>query len=601
MNNNNSYEAESDALPDYIRYVCSRDIREYLYEINFRITDLQAFFFIDSCTHVSYEEKLEALRYLLAKCEDFAVHNNTTDKKGSFKNLLSEVIKGREKSLADFKDNSNSNFLYAVYGRFECINRALDHFYKGLGYFSSIDAALNAPSYKDCDYIKIEKLHIGVTPEGSSCEVAVAYYSKDKVLLEIDDNYGDYASYQDFCIYLPLPFQKGDILTYTDNYRIEDHRGNYVYDSCTLKDSSNIRDSYDFSDNALLLYKNSLGYPFLDNSFNLFDCEYSRIPLEEDEQKLKNFSLFLKGVTDIGETIECFDFIDIKIRKQKLRGLVEQYIPEVIENSKITLKGNPMDYIKYVNSEAIRNHLYRTGYSLSFEQKIFVVDNSLFISLEEKMNLLEQIRKEADKKQKVIISDYTGRIEIPAAEFLNQILYRYLKLAKLFKEDSPDCYYLFEIKDEGTEPFYTQGQFSTYGDCISYKEKHLNNDTHLFAFRIRKIYLTSLIEDNLSREKSIRASFNSDFCLMDLDCCGFSEELYDISTDDLVCYLPMPFRKGDILTRKSYSCSKGSVTSEVPYSTHCVFCKGIPSDNKTTNLMDARTTQLRSVHFRKIT
>lgn len=88
----------------------------------------------------------------------------------------------------------------------------------------------------------------------------------------------------------------------------------------------------------MLLYKNASGYPFLDTYFNLFDCEYSRFPLEDDEQKLKAFSLFLKGVTDIGETIECFDFIDGKIRKEKLRGLVEQYIPEVIENSKVDLE-----------------------------------------------------------------------------------------------------------------------------------------------------------------------------------------------------------------------------------------------------------------------
>jgi hypothetical protein len=203
------------------------------------------------------------------------------------------------------------------------------------------------------------------------------------------------------------------------------------------------------------------------------------------------------------------------------------------------------------------------------------------------MSLLEQIRKEADKRHKLIISDYTGRREISTLEFLNRILYRYLKMVRLFKEESHDCYYLFEIKEEDTEPFYTQAKFSTYGDCISYKEKLLNNDNHFFAFRIRKIYLTSLIEENISREKYIIASFNPDFYLMDLDCCGFSEEIDDISTDALICYLPMPFKKGDILKRKSYSYSKASVNPEERYSTHCVFCKGIPSEEKNTKLMDA--------------
>ncbi|MBP3267190.1 MAG: hypothetical protein J6M07_02550 [Ruminococcus sp.] len=294
MKQNSSYSSKPDDISDYISFICSRDIREYLYEINYRITDFQAFFLIDSCTHINYEEKLNALKQLYARCEDFVIHTDSSDKRCTFKNLLAEVINGREKSLPDFENNSNRSFIYAVYGRFNVCNRPTDHFYRIIGYFTSVDAALSEPSFEDCDYIRIEKLHVGVIPEKTSIEVAVAYYSMDRNLLEIDDNQRDYASYQDYCIFLPLPFHKGDIVCHTDNYREEDNRGSYIYDSCSLKDSSDIRYGYDFSDNVLLLYDISSGYPFVDSHFNIFDYEYSRVPLEGDEQNSRRSACFLK-------------------------------------------------------------------------------------------------------------------------------------------------------------------------------------------------------------------------------------------------------------------------------------------------------------------
>lgn len=337
MNTNTGYSSGFENNKDYIQYVCSKDIREYLYEINFRITDVQAFFLIDHCTHINFEEKLTALKSLYAECEDFVIDAEICGEDNTFKRFFREAIKGREKSHTAFYDNSEGKYLYAVYKREKCYNQPRNHIYLREGYVTDITTALNELTFKDCDYIKIVKIRTGTIHERNCPEVAVAYYSQDKVLLEIDDNYANYSCYQDFCIYLPLPFKRGDILALKDNYRNEENQGCFVYDSCSLKSASDIKNSYDFTDNYLLLYKEAFGYPFADTFINTFDCEYSRIPLSEDEQKLKPFSLFLKEVINIGETIEWFNFIDNQNRKQKLHGLVEQYIPEIIEDSRIEL------------------------------------------------------------------------------------------------------------------------------------------------------------------------------------------------------------------------------------------------------------------------
>ncbi|MDY6470995.1 MAG: hypothetical protein SPK70_08025, partial [Succinivibrio dextrinosolvens] len=59
---------------------------------------------------------------------------------------------------------------------------------------------------------------------------------------------------------------------------------------------------------------------------------------QDDELKLKPFSLFLKGVFKIDETLKWMNHLDDKIKKNRLKGLVEQYIPEVLEATAVNPK-----------------------------------------------------------------------------------------------------------------------------------------------------------------------------------------------------------------------------------------------------------------------
>ena len=51
---------------DYIRFVNSRDIREYLYEKKYCLSGEQKLFLIDKCYRIPLEERLIALESLLA-------------------------------------------------------------------------------------------------------------------------------------------------------------------------------------------------------------------------------------------------------------------------------------------------------------------------------------------------------------------------------------------------------------------------------------------------------------------------------------------------------------------------------------------------------
>ena len=246
-----------------------------------------------------------------------------------------------------------------------------------------------------------------------------------------------------------------------------------------------------------------------------------------------------------------------------------------------------MDYIKYVNSDTIRDYLYEIGYCLDVEQKIFVVDNCLFLSLEEKMTLLEKIMKETEQNLKLSVHEGTNSSKVLAKEFITRLLDRYLGLARLLKKDECESFYQLEVKNKDFSDFYYEGQFATYGDVINYRDRYLKNVPDTCTFRLKKIYLTGFLESNLASDKCIRAIYNADFKIMDLNCSGFYDEIDDISTDSLICYLPMPFKKGDILCRRQHCYHKTADTPCLSYQNPCVFTEAYPKENNSDNLMDA--------------
>ena len=332
--NKKSFGLFSKEKTDYIKYVRSRDIREYLYEINYELSELEAFYLVDSCTHITFDEKLKLLEQLHSEGKDTELNIINYRDIRSLKDLLQSVITGRMKSLSDFKIYSEPQAIFKVCHREKSYPRKNSYLYFEDGYYQKLDEALSAVKAEDFDYIRVEKIKLGTLPPHSEPVLATAYFNKNRELLEIDDNSNYYPGYQDVCINIPVPFYKGDILVFTDNFRDEDQSYSFIYNSCSFQ-GKNIKSGSDFSDNTLLIYKIALGYPFLDTSFNMFDYEYSRSYLQDDELKLKPFSLFLKGECKIDETLKWMTYLDDKIKKNRLKGLVEQYVPEVLESTAV--------------------------------------------------------------------------------------------------------------------------------------------------------------------------------------------------------------------------------------------------------------------------
>ena len=56
-----------------------------------------------------------------------------------------------------------------------------------------------------------------------------------------------------------------------------------------------------------------------------------------------------------------------------------------------------MDFRDYVNSRDIREYLYKIDYKLSSTQKLDIVECNHYLTVEQKLSLLEELLKENDE------------------------------------------------------------------------------------------------------------------------------------------------------------------------------------------------------------
>lgn len=224
---------------DYIYFINSRDIREYLYNINFHLNGEQKLFLIDKCYRITLDEKIEAFKSLLKENDEKVIIRNPCywirkDTSCSKNRLEDEVISLHEFVFSLLKHYQNLTDLLKIkdnksYYRISYLDLNDSEEYFEIEFsFTDFDSAV---SYLKEQYlneqkitvVKIQKIfffdansHQGKTD--NTCRQIVAYLNADLKILNIygsritDEPYEDYTT-DSLMIYLPTPFRCGDILT----------------------------------------------------------------------------------------------------------------------------------------------------------------------------------------------------------------------------------------------------------------------------------------------------------------------------------------------------------------------------------------------------
>lgn len=229
-----------------------------------------------------------------------------------------------------------------------------------------------------------------------------------------------------------------------------------------------------------------------------------------------------------------------------------------------------MDYIRFVNSRDIREYLYDIGYKLSGEQKLFVVYNSYRTPLDEKIEALKNLLQEEDENVKLRNPHYwrdddsVFKKEISLHALTAGIIENYETLLFKLKETEPCCFYELSTYEDGDDNYSRKGYFPSFEAAYSYCRNYcLSNDSdeEFYAFKIRKQYYEGSIDQKWGNveDKYAEACFNCQGQLLNItDNLVLSSDRYDYSTDGLFFYLPVPFKKGDIVITCKETFLRGS-------------------------------------------
>ena len=212
---------------DCIKYVNSKDIRKYLYDIDYKLNVEQQFFLIVMCDFITLNERIAALDELLNSTEDASMTSISnpvfSESLGlTVHEFIRRYISDEQNMLSFIKDNS-PDYIYEA----EHLERHLTDF-QHIGYYRSYDNALEAiREYAEDedigvvqDYYRIRKYVFSECvkdTDGPVGDVAECILSKNAEVITVDCHSGrglnlhgvDVSAMH---ISLPMPFKRGDIV-----------------------------------------------------------------------------------------------------------------------------------------------------------------------------------------------------------------------------------------------------------------------------------------------------------------------------------------------------------------------------------------------------
>lgn len=234
--------------------------------------------------------------------------------------------------------------------------------------------------------------------------------------------------------------------------------------------------------------------------------------------------------------------------------------------------GEKMDYIRFVNSRDIREYLYEKKYCLSGEQKLFLIDKCYRIPLEERLIALDSLLAAPDEMVTIRHPDFFkkqakdgDKNELESLHELTKgIVENYRTLIKILKTEEPESYYEISILEKGRSEFYSSARFPSFDAAIKgYQQEYPDdNDNSVAVVQLSKYYFSGTKDQRGNIvDKYVKAFFDSDLKLMhiyDNEC--LPQERFFYTTDKLLIYLPMPFRRGDILVNSKDCVYTGNTT-----------------------------------------
>lgn len=295
---------------DFIQFVNSKDIRKYLYDIDYKLSVDQMIFVVLRCMFISVEKKIEALLEIKNSTKNVAL--TSIGKDSYFKELsgifayefIDRYIDNIQRQLKLMKSATDDTF-YEVRSMYEDDCGDFSHYAYFRTYDKCIDGIKSDRELLEANsFFEIIK-HSFSNPEyiDSKCIVSRNF---EVMELEVHQSYGEYDNDPSAYLYdsvqfisLPMPFKHGDIVKaccapYYYRFRNNSNCVFIGYRPSKAEDFKSHRDGGDIL--FFAYYATDCGFGQSDGSPFSYELEYATPdPKNEEDQKLILLSDFIKG------------------------------------------------------------------------------------------------------------------------------------------------------------------------------------------------------------------------------------------------------------------------------------------------------------------
>lgn len=202
---------------NFYRFINSKDVREYLQELNYQFTAPEAAFVVYRCSSVTLEEKISAWMEIINTMPNCSMEERLNlIRIDSFHSFLKDYVELLKRSIENFISDDGCIYSYAYQ---ETENNSSEWYGKFETIFSNYEACIDycRKEVLSEDYIdKIRVFKYAIYPQNRRIESIT--YDKNMEIEDIDfctDN--DYETglalaFDGMCFDFPTPFKRGDIL-----------------------------------------------------------------------------------------------------------------------------------------------------------------------------------------------------------------------------------------------------------------------------------------------------------------------------------------------------------------------------------------------------
>ena len=324
---------------DVLKYVNSKDVRDYLKIIGYEFSPVEAAWLIFNNHKLCLRDRHEAWNEIIASMPDMKIRTNRKKEivYDSLHKFLQDYISMEQKWLDEFFSHSEEKYYSYVF-------RACDDSEKHGNVFDSYDICLknlkediSDYEYTDTDIVYISVIRVSVN-EGAEYELSLDTSMKIKSVYKTNQKSFESAFYncmRDMWFLFPVPFKKGDIVYEPGRAEKEFCSGPFVLEEIAPDYYAETgREPLDDSDMfASGVFQNEDGYIYHEVMFNYMDLEYyPEEKLTEKKTILKAVSNYMKGNISLGLFANAYVYTLMK-------GEAENYFPDEFTEEGLSLAG----------------------------------------------------------------------------------------------------------------------------------------------------------------------------------------------------------------------------------------------------------------------